>query len=128
MKYWEIIADRLHAEGRSYRIAEHLTKRGALLRDFRDRVRTADVSKKVAGHLESVEADEILSHDSQVEKIDIVARCTFGLDTLTSGSSAVALNVLSGGRTVVKSTRRTNSNPFRRDGSGRAEEIGRAHV
>jgi len=31
MNYWEIIADRLHAEGRSYRIAEHLTKRGVLL-------------------------------------------------------------------------------------------------
>src|SRR5258707_13867236 len=28
MKYWEIIADRLHAEGWSYGIAEHLTKRG----------------------------------------------------------------------------------------------------
>ena len=27
MKYWEIIADRLHAEG-SYGIAEHLTKHG----------------------------------------------------------------------------------------------------
>jgi hypothetical protein len=28
MKYWEIIADRLHAEGWSYGIAEHLTKHG----------------------------------------------------------------------------------------------------
>jgi hypothetical protein len=28
VKYWEIIADRLHAEGWSYGIAEHLTKRG----------------------------------------------------------------------------------------------------
>ena len=26
MKYWEIIADRLHAEGWSYGIAQHLTK------------------------------------------------------------------------------------------------------
>ena len=30
MKYWEIIADRLHAEGWSYGIAEHLTKHGFL--------------------------------------------------------------------------------------------------
>ena len=30
MKYWEIIANRLHAEGWSYGIAEHLTKRGLL--------------------------------------------------------------------------------------------------
>jgi len=28
VKYWEIIADRLHAKGWSYGIAEHLTKRG----------------------------------------------------------------------------------------------------
>jgi hypothetical protein len=30
VKYWEIIADRLHAEGWSYGIAEHLTKQGLL--------------------------------------------------------------------------------------------------
>ena len=30
MKSWEIIADRLHAEGWSYGIAEHLTKHGLL--------------------------------------------------------------------------------------------------
>jgi hypothetical protein len=30
VKYWEIIADRLHAEGWSDGIAEHLTKRGLL--------------------------------------------------------------------------------------------------
>ena len=30
MKYWEIIADRLHAEGWSYGITEHFTKHGLL--------------------------------------------------------------------------------------------------
>jgi hypothetical protein len=30
MKYWEIIADRLHAGGWYYGIAEHLTKHGLL--------------------------------------------------------------------------------------------------
>ena len=30
MKYWEMIADRLHAEGWSYGIAEHFTKHGLL--------------------------------------------------------------------------------------------------
>jgi hypothetical protein len=30
VKYWEIIEDRLHAEGWSYGIAEHLTKHGFL--------------------------------------------------------------------------------------------------
>jgi len=58
----------------------------------------ADMSEKVAGHLESLEADEILSRSSQVEKIDTVARRTFGLDIPIEGSGAVNLNVLSGGR------------------------------
>jgi hypothetical protein len=30
MKYWEIIADRLHADGRLWGIAEHLTTHGLL--------------------------------------------------------------------------------------------------
>jgi hypothetical protein len=30
MQYWEIIADRLHAEGWSYGIAEHFTQQGFL--------------------------------------------------------------------------------------------------
>jgi hypothetical protein len=30
VKYWEIIADRLHAEGWCYGIAEHFTKHGLL--------------------------------------------------------------------------------------------------
>ena len=30
MNYWEIIADRLHADGWSYGIAEHFTKDGFL--------------------------------------------------------------------------------------------------
>jgi hypothetical protein len=62
----------------------------------------ADVSEKVAGHLECLEADEILSRSSQVEKIDPVVRRTFGLDSPASGSGAVNLNVLSGGRAVVQ--------------------------
>jgi hypothetical protein len=30
MKYWEIVANRLHAEGWSYGIAEHFTQHGFL--------------------------------------------------------------------------------------------------
>ena len=51
---------------------------GRLGERYRERI--ADVSEKVAGHLESMEADEILSRSSQVEKIDTVARRTFGLE------------------------------------------------
>ena len=54
-------------------------------REERYRERMADVSEKVAGHLESLDADEILSRSSQVEKIDTVARRTFGLDSPVAG-------------------------------------------
>jgi hypothetical protein len=83
-------------------------------RGERYRERMANVSEKVAGHLESLEADEILLRSGQVEKIDTVARRTFGLDSPTAGSGSVNLNVLSGGRAIVKSTRRTSSNPLSR--------------
>jgi hypothetical protein len=49
-----------------------------------------------------MEADEILLRSSQVEKIDTVARRTFGLDNLALGSGAVNLHVLAGGRAVVQ--------------------------
>ncbi len=71
-------------------------------RGERYRERMADVSEKVAGHLESMGADEILSRSSQVEKIDTVARRTFGLDIPALGSGAVNLNVLTGGRAIVQ--------------------------
>jgi hypothetical protein len=62
----------------------------------------ADVSEKVAGHLESMDADDILVRSSQVERIDTVARRTFGLDSPATGSGAVNLNVLAGGRAIVQ--------------------------
>jgi hypothetical protein len=49
-----------------------------------------------------MEADEILSRSSQVEKIDTIARRTFGLDLPVPRSGAVNLNVLCGGRSVVQ--------------------------
>ena len=65
-------------------------------------MRTAKFSEKVAGHLESLDADQILLRSAQVEKIDIVARRTFGLHNPVAGSGAVNLHVLSGGRAVVQ--------------------------
>ena len=50
----------------------------------------------------SMEADEILSRSSQVEKIDTVARRTFGLDIPASGGGSLNLNVLTGGRAIVQ--------------------------
>ena len=71
-------------------------------RGERYRERMADVTEKVAGHLESMDADSILTRGAQVEKIDTVARRTFGLDIPASGSGSVNLNVLSGGRALVQ--------------------------
>jgi hypothetical protein len=68
----------------------------------RYRERMADVSEKVAGHLECMDADEILLRSAQVDKIDTGARRTFGLDTPVSGSGALNLNVLTGGRAIVQ--------------------------
>ena len=56
----------------------------------------ADISEKVVSHIASMDADSILSRSSQVEKIDTVARRTFGLDTPASGSATLNLNVLTG--------------------------------
>ena len=71
-------------------------------RGERYRERMAGVNEKVAGHLEWMEADEILLRSSQVERIDTVARRTFGLNIPASGSGAVNLNVLTGGRAIVQ--------------------------
>ena len=71
-------------------------------RGERYRERVAGVSEKVIGHVEAMEADEILSRSSQVEKIDTVARRTFGLDNAEEGTGALNLNVLSGGRAIVQ--------------------------
>ena len=62
----------------------------------------AGVSEKVVTHLASMDADSILSRGAQVEKIDTVARRTFGLDSPVSGSGALNLNVLTGGRALVQ--------------------------
>ena len=71
-------------------------------RGERYRERVAGVSERVIGYVEAMDADEILSRSSQVEKIDTVARRTFGLDIPAPGSGAVNLNVLCGGRAVVQ--------------------------
>jgi hypothetical protein len=75
-------------------------------RGERYRERMADVSEKVAGHLDSLKADEILLRSAQVERIDTVARRTFGLDSPVAGSGALNLNVLTGGRALVKSNQK----------------------
>ena len=49
-----------------------------------------------------MEADAILLRSAQVEKIDTVARRTFGLDSPASGSGTLNLNVLTSGRALAQ--------------------------
>jgi hypothetical protein len=71
-------------------------------RGERYRERMADVSEKFVSHIASMDADSILTRGAQVEKIDTVARRTFGLDNSASGSGALNLHVLTGGRAIVQ--------------------------
>ena len=54
----------------------------------------ASVSERVVGHVESMDPDEILSRSAQFEKIDTIARQTFGLNDASSGQECLSLNIL----------------------------------
>jgi hypothetical protein len=54
----------------------------------------AGVSEKVVGHVEGLGADEILTRSAQLEKIDTIARRTFGLNDAACSSGALSLNIL----------------------------------
>jgi hypothetical protein len=71
-------------------------------RGERYRERIAGVSERVIDHLETMHPNDVLSRSSQVEKIDTVARRTFGLDNAEKGTGALNLNVLCRGRAVVQ--------------------------
>jgi hypothetical protein len=63
-------------------------------RGERYRERVAGVSERVIGHVEAMEADEILTHSAQLEKIDTIARRTFGLNEAASAQGSLTLSVL----------------------------------
>jgi len=63
-------------------------------RGERYRERIARVSERVVGHIEAMHQDEILSRSAQFEKIDSIARRTFGLNDVTSNPGCLSLNIL----------------------------------
>ena len=65
VKYWEIIADRLHAEGRSYGIAEHFAKHGFHF--------CVDAHRD--GRRFIVKADDLLTAFLSLEREDSAKRC-----------------------------------------------------
>jgi len=74
-------------------------------RGERYRERVAGVSERVIGHVESMEAGEILARSAQFEKIDTVARRTFGLNEAPPSQGSLSLNVLTNHAIVqVKAT------------------------
>jgi hypothetical protein len=72
MKYWEIIADRLHAAGCSYGIAEHLTNHGLLF--------CVDAHRD--GKRFIVKADDLLTAFLSLERDAIAAKGANGNETL----------------------------------------------
>ena len=74
-------------------------------RGQRHRERMAGVSERVVDHLETMRPNEILTRSAQVEKIDTVARRTFGLNEAASGQGCLSLSVLTNHAAVqVKAT------------------------
>jgi hypothetical protein len=63
-------------------------------RGERYRERVAGVSERVVGHIEAMCPDEILTRSAQFEKIDTIARRTFGLNEAASGQGSLTLSVL----------------------------------
>jgi hypothetical protein len=63
-------------------------------RGERYRERIAGVSERVVGHIEAMCPDEILTRSAQFEKIDTIARRTFGLNEAPSGQGSLTLSVL----------------------------------
>jgi len=74
-------------------------------RGERYRERIAGVSERVVGHIEAMCPDEILTRSAQFEKIDTIARRTFGLNDVTSSQGCLSLNILTNHSLVqVKAT------------------------
>jgi hypothetical protein len=65
-----------------------------LERGQRYRERVAGVSERVVGHVEAMDPDEILSRSAQFEKIDTIARRTFGLNQTPPSQGCLNLNIL----------------------------------
>ena len=88
-------------------IAAVMQERGERYRD-----RIAGGSERVVGQIEAMCPDEILICSSQFEKIDTIARRTFGLNDAHPGQGCLSLNILTHHSLVqVKASLRTIPSP-----------------
>ena len=62
-------------------------------RGERHRERMAGVSERGVGHIETLDGPEILNAVDQIEKLDKVARRTFGISDVKEDQSQVAVNI-----------------------------------
>ena len=86
-------------------------------RGERYRERVAGISERVIGHVEAMDADEILTRSSQLEKMDTIARRTFGLNEAASGQGSLTLSVLTNHEIVqVKASLPAGLSPDEQDG------------
>jgi hypothetical protein len=58
-------------------------------RGERYRERIAGVSERLVGHIEAMCPDEILTRSAQFEKIDMIARRTFGFNETPPGQGSL---------------------------------------
>lgn len=87
-------------------------------RGERYRERIAGVSERVVGHIEAMCPDEILTRSAQFEKIDSIARRTFGLNDVTSSQGCLSLNILTN-HSLVQVKTQNGPRPTTADGVGR---------
>jgi hypothetical protein len=80
-------------------------------RGERYRERVAGVSERIVGHIEAMCPDEILTRSAQFEKIDTIARRTFGLNEVTSNPGCLSLNILTNHSIVQVASLPTDPSP-----------------
>jgi hypothetical protein len=100
-------ADAINAITPMQSIAAVMEERGQRYRE-----RVAGVSERVIGHVEAMDADEILTRSAQLEKMDTIARRTFGLSDDDSRGNNVMVNIalLGSWSSTRKSARAINRN------------------
>lgn len=76
-----------------------------------NRERIAGVSERVVGHIEAMCPDEILTRSAQFEKIDTIARRTFGLNDVTPNQGCLSLNILTNHSIVQVASLPTDPSP-----------------
>jgi len=63
--------------------------------------RMAGVSERAVDHIETMHGGEILASSDQIDKLDKIARRTYGLNETSGNAGPLSLNVLCGNAAVI---------------------------